>query len=237
MLLISLALTVLTAFPAQAGGQPPVLPPGAADDYFQKPYRVGYPVFEPVALATLAGEARSVLKEAEKQPVVLIFWSLRDPIAHKYRARLEQLADRYLGRVRFHLVAAHHNEIGGHAEDPLKAIKGYVEQEKPQLEILIDERNRIADDFRVLSANHAFVIGADGFLRYAGGIDNDPHEKRKPETRTNYLELALEALLEQQPVPHPLTRPQGLRLVRHPDSPPRSNEHGSAPKPKPPTGG
>lgn len=218
--------------PAQDPGTTPVAPPGAPADLFQKPYRVGYPVYEPINLVDFSGSKRDVLKEAGGKPVVLVFWALGDPLCHKYRPRLEALVKKYQGRVHFQLVASHHTEIGRQGPEPFKRIQGYLEKEKPVLTPLIDTRNTIADDFRMLCSGHIFVIAADGYLKFAGPLDNDPREKFKPETRTNYLDLALEETLAKAQITHPLMRPQGLRLKRHPDCAPRKAGNGSAPKPE-----
>lgn len=233
---VALGLAALASFAvppttAPQDGKPPVLPPGAPDDLYRKPYRVGYPVYEPLRFVDLDDEPRNLTKEVVKQPLALVFFSIRDPLSRGYRARLEALAEKWAGRARVVVVAAHHDEVGRRGDEPWKIVKDYVEKEKPALEILIDKKNVIADDFKVLCANHAFVIGPDGYLRYSGGIDNDPHEKFTPESRTSYLDLAFEEILASKQLTHPLMRPQGRKLKRHPDSPPRTTEVGAAPAP------
>jgi len=151
---------------------------------------------------------------------VLVFWSLRDPTSHAYVLKLEELQRELAERkVSIFLVASNHDEITAGAVDPLKKIRDYVEKERVTLPILIDVRNKLADRFGAVCANHAFVVGADRVVKYAGGIDDDPQGKleRGGYDVRHYLLLAIESTLAGTVVEHENTRPSGRPIKRAPE--------------------
>ena len=199
-----------------------------------KPWRVGSRVTEGIALPELDDPdapdgaedgPRVVLPEdppTEDDPVVvLVFWSLRDPVARVYEKRLTALRDSYPARdVVLYLVESNHDELVSGVGDPLAKLRAFREETKLTLPILLDERNRIADDFAALTANHAFVLDRARVLRYAGGIDDDPKGAKGPAERRPWLKEAIEAALRGESPEHPVTRPTGRRIKRAPGTGP-----------------
>lgn len=59
--------------------------------------------------------------------------------------------------------------------------------------ILQDRDGRVGHAYGARTTPHLFVIDAEGMLRYAGGIDDDPHDEKA--TDTVYAASAVEALL------------------------------------------
>jgi len=150
--------------------------------------------------------------------IALVFWSLRDPQCHRYRKRLEAYATKFAAKgVRLYLVASSYDEIYSGHGDALEKFRKFVEKEKFTLPILIDHGNKVADDFNALTACHAFLIDRQRYLRYIGGIDDDPKELRKDKsTVRQFLVEATDALLTGKKIKDPLSRPNGRKIKRAP---------------------
>ncbi len=223
-LLIALALSVPVILdPAP----PPESPqgPGASQEVDQKskkPYKVGSKVEGEIVLEDLAGKKVSLFEttftEGEGKLVTMVFWSLRDPRSHKYRKRLEAYQKQYLEKgVNLYLVVSSYDEIFSIRRDPLEDFRKFVKKEKFTLPILIDHGNKIADDFKALTSNHAFVIDRKHYLRYQGGIDDDADQKRKDkENVRQWLRDATDSLLAGKTPKDTISRPVGRKIKRAP---------------------
>jgi peroxiredoxin len=78
--------------------------------------------------------------------------------------------------------------------------------------VLIDADQRVADLYEAQTTPHVFVIDREGVLRYRGAVDNVTFRQRKP-TRF-YLEEAIEAMLENKPLPATDTPAYGCTIIR-----------------------
>ncbi len=184
-----------------------------------KPYKVGWRIRDHIELPGLDGKLVNLFEANEEKVIVLVFWSLRDPQCRKEEVKLVELQERYAGKVSFYLVASNHDEIVSGVGDPLEKIRKFQKDSKLPLKILVDEANKVADDFKALSANHAFVIDSKRFLRYAGGIDNDPKGLLK-DKKIPWLQLGIDAGLASKNAEIALTRPNGRKLRRKPEEKP-----------------
>jgi peroxiredoxin len=76
--------------------------------------------------------------------------------------------------------------------------------------VLLDPSGSVGRLYRAKTTPHMFVIDAQGELRYMGGIDSiatsDVSDIPKAEP---YLKEAMLAVVDNQPVAHPVTRPYG----------------------------
>lgn len=59
---------------------------------------------------------------------------------------------------------------------------------------------------------HMYVIDAEGVLRYAGAIDDDPHGKKEKGERVNYVVEAVEAIAAGKDVATPETKAYGCSV-------------------------
>ncbi|MEW6073775.1 MAG: redoxin domain-containing protein [Planctomycetota bacterium] len=214
---------------------------GKGEPETPKPYKITFRVQGELVLEDLQGQKVSLFEEAftkseEGKVVAIVFWSLHDPQCQAYRARLEQYAKDFPAPgVRLFLVASSYDEIFSPLGDPLEKFREFVTKEKFALPLLIDRGNRIADDFGALTANHAFLVDRQRYVRYIGGIDDDPRGER-PETVRPWLRRATEALLAGQKIADPLTRPVGRKIKRAPKVPPAGKESSSGGSPEAPVG-
>jgi len=183
----------------------------------EKPWKLNAHVTEEITLTALDGKKHTLFAENDERAVVLVFWSWKDPVSRFYAPHLKDLADRKAGKASIYLVDSNHDELVG-GNDPLERMKKVVAKEKVRLPILLDPGNVLADDFAALANGQAFVIDANRFLRYHGGIDDDPTGKRRAagvEVQP-WLETALDDVLAGKPPEPNWRRPAGRPIKRAP---------------------
>jgi hypothetical protein len=208
MISLVTALLVVAQEPAPAAA-PPAQP--------AKPYKLNMRVVEEITLPDLDGKDHSLLAESEGKALVLVFWSYRDPVSRLYAPRLAELQAARLEKAAVYLVDSNYDELAG-AGDPLARMREVVEAEKVTLPILIDRENKLADDFAAVANAQVFLLDANKFLRYHGGIDDDPRGERSAAGREvqKWLEPALDAVIEGKRPKEPWTRPAGRPIKRVP---------------------
>ena len=94
--------------------------------------------------------------------------------------------------------------------------------------MLIDRDNHLADDFDAKTNAQVFLLDSNHYLRYHGGIDDDPKgDKRKAGTAVQAkLAPALEVVLAGKKPETPWTIPAGRPIKRAP----AAAASGAAPK-------
>ena len=78
--------------------------------------------------------------------------------------------------------------------------------------VLIDTGHIVADRYEAICTPHIFLLDPDGILRYRGAVD-DVAFRQKIATR-NYLQEAVEALMQGRPLEVTETPAYGCALVR-----------------------
>jgi AhpC/TSA family len=79
--------------------------------------------------------------------------------------------------------------------------------------VLLDPSGTVGRQYHAKTTPHMFVIDANGELRYMGGIDSiATADAADIATAEPYLKEALLAVLDNQPVAHPVTRPYGCSV-------------------------
>ncbi len=76
--------------------------------------------------------------------------------------------------------------------------------------VLQDASGTVGRAYAAKTTPHMYVIDAQGVLRYAGAIDDDPRGKNEKDT--NYVKTAVDALLTGKPVPASTTAPYGCSV-------------------------
>jgi peroxiredoxin len=136
--------------------------------------------------------------------VIVNFWSAECPWsarADKYlTATLSQLRD----QVAMLTIASNVNE----SADLITA----TAQQQNLNPVLRDAGCGVADLFGAQTTPHAFVIDADGVLRYRGAVDDVTFRRRAPSRF--YVEAAVEALLENRLPEVQEAPPYGCAIVR-----------------------
>ena len=211
---------------------PPTAPGAGAPPAVVKPYRLHVRIGEELRLKDLAGKEHSLFDEYKERALVVVFWSYKDPVSRFYAAQLAALEQRNAGKVAVVLVDSNHDELVG-GNDPLERLREVVKKEKITLPLLLDPENRLADDFHAAANAQVFLIDANRFVRYTGGIDDDPKGERRAQSipLQSWLEDALASVLDGKPPARPETRPAGRPIKRAPRS--GVPEQGSLPGSKP----
>jgi len=79
--------------------------------------------------------------------------------------------------------------------------------------LLIDASGDIGHAYGAMTANHTFVVAANGMLAYAGGIDDsDSQDPKEVAAAHNHVRAALDDLLAGRRVAKPSTEPFGCAV-------------------------
>jgi peroxiredoxin len=79
--------------------------------------------------------------------------------------------------------------------------------------LLMDSSGNMGHTYGAMTANHMFVIAANGMLAYAGGIDDsDSQDPKEVAASHNHVRAALENLLSGKRVAVPSTEPFGCAV-------------------------
>ncbi|HEX6882592.1 MAG TPA: redoxin domain-containing protein [Planctomycetota bacterium] len=208
-------LLALLLAPLAAPQQTPPAP--AVPVEVVKPYKLNLRTEEELTLPDLDGKAHALYAAHPNQPIVLVFWGYKDPVSLHYAPLLAELARAHAGKAGFYLVDSNHDELvsGG---DALGKLREVLAREKVTLPVLIDHDQRLADDFGATANGQAFLLDGNKFLRYHGGIDDDPRGERardKIEVRP-WLANALGQVLAGERPKENWTRPAGRPIKRAP---------------------
>lgn len=100
----------------------------------------------------------------------------------------------------------------GHA-DGARANELTKSRDAAPAHVLLDETGAVGRLYEAKTTPHLFLIGKDGTLLYAGGIDSvasaDPADIAGA---TPYLRMAIDETLAGKPVSQPVTRPYGCSI-------------------------
>ena len=86
----------------------------------------------------------------------------------------------------------------------------WSKKEKLPYPVLQDASGEVGRQYGAKTTPHMYVIDADGTLKYAGAIDDDPRGRNA--TPTNYVKQAVDAVLSGKPVPAATTQPYGCSV-------------------------
>ncbi|RYZ13653.1 MAG: redoxin domain-containing protein, partial [Myxococcaceae bacterium] len=76
--------------------------------------------------------------------------------------------------------------------------------------VLLDTDGTVGKRYAAKTTPHMYVIDGEGVVRYAGAIDNDPRGKEA--TKVNYVQTAVDALLNGKQVATPTSEPYGCSV-------------------------
>lgn len=141
----------------------------------------------------------------KKDVVVLVLTCNHCPVAVAYEDRLIALAKKYAseadGKVAFVAVSVSKLEADG-----LPKMKERAKAKEFPFPYLHDESQKLASDLGATVTPEVVVFNKDRKVAYLGAID-DSFQANK--VRVKYLENAIKALLDGDPVPLAETRPRG----------------------------
>lgn len=88
--------------------------------------------------------------------------------------------------------------------------KNFLKEKKVSVPVLLDASGKTGKAYGAKTTPHCFVIDEKGVLRYSGALDNAAYGKVKEgETKTNYVEKAVQEIKAQKPVTTTETKSYG----------------------------
>lgn len=141
---------------------------------------------------------------------VVVFTSSQCPVASVLAPRVvEFYKNKYREKdVRFIFVKSNASEP---AEEFLKFIKNAGAEDR----VIFDDDQSIADRFGAVRSSEVFVVDEKHILQYRGAVDDQYIPgARKPEPKRQFLEEALDAVLQQKTPPTIVTKAQGCLIGR-----------------------
>jgi peroxiredoxin len=144
------------------------------------------------------------LNEYRGKIVIVNFWSCECPHSARTDAALLSALAMWKDEVVAVWVASNRNEH-------IEAVKKSARERNLPL-VVVDAESALANEFGALTTPHVFVIDREGFLRYAGAVDDVSFRNRNP--ARFFLNEAVEALLAGR-LPEVLESPAyGCAIVR-----------------------
>jgi peroxiredoxin len=131
----------------------------------------------------------------DKKAVVVVFVGTECPINNLYMPRLAELHREYAGKG-VQLLA-----INANVQDSAEQVAAHAKKYELPFPVLKDEGHVVADQFGAVRTPEAFLLDAEGKIRYRGRIDDQygiGYQRARPTTRE--LVNALEEVLAGKPV-------------------------------------
>jgi peroxiredoxin len=164
---------------------------------------------EPFSLKDTAGKTVSLADFKDRKAVVVLFVGTQCPINNAFMPRLAELHGKYADKgVQF-------LAVNSNRQDTPQAIAKHAREHKIPFPVLHDAGNAIADRFGARRTPEAFILDAQGKVRYQGRIDDQfGLGYQRPKATRDDLALALDELLAGKAVSQPLTQVAGCIIGR-----------------------
>ncbi len=126
---------------------------------------------------------------------------------HEKYTTMTDLAGKYQGKVTWLAINSGAPGQQGYGQD-----KEAIEKWRLNYPVLIDADGQIGRLFGAKTTPHMFIIDKSGVLAYAGGIDNDPADKKSTGEKVNFVAKALDEILAGKSVSEPETQSYGCSV-------------------------
>jgi peroxiredoxin len=144
--------------------------------------------------------------------VILIFDSNTCPYSKAYNDRIISLNKKY-APMGFPVVTINSNDPEQSAGDSFEAMVSRAKNKNYDFPYLQDDAQEVARTFGATNTPHVFLLQREeqGFVvRYIGAIDN--HSRNAAQADKKYVEEAVNALLQEKPVPVKKTKAVGCGI-------------------------
>ena len=173
---------------------------------------------EDFSLPDFHGQSHS-LADYRGQIVVLAFLGTECPLAKNYTAKLHELANEFATQKVAFL------GIDANLQDSLTEMAAFARVHGVTFPLLKDNNNVIADRLGAIRTPEVFLLDRDHVIRYWGRVDDQFGFKAgggyaKPKQTERNLADAIQAVLDGQPVAHPVTKADGCLIGRVSKTPP-----------------
>jgi peroxiredoxin len=143
---------------------------------------------------------------------IIVFTCNKCPMAKLYSERLNLMSLKFRTQG-VYLLAVNSMDTVAYKEESFKLMQKKVLKEKTTFPYLQDKKQVVAKQFKAINTPQAFVIwknkSGKWVQKYEGVIDNSALEPKKG---NNYLEKAVEELLQNKPVSNSITESVGCRI-------------------------
>lgn len=148
------------------------------------------------------------LSDLDKFDVVVVVFTCNScPYAVDYEQRINDLAQKHQAKdSRVSVVAINVNQIEA---DQMPAMKKRVEERQLKYPYLYDASQKIAKAFGAARTPEFFVLNKQRRIVYMGAMDDNT---KADQVKTNYLNEAIVATLDGQPIANPETPPVGCAI-------------------------
>ncbi len=164
-----------------------------------------------VKLLDIKGSKPS-LKEAKKQNGLLVMFSCNTcPFVIRNQQRTKEICT-YALQNNIGVVLVNSNEAQRNDEDSYKAMQEYAKQQSYNWYYVVDEDNRLADEFSAKRTPECFLFNKDLMLCYHGAIDDNPGDEEN--VITHYLKQAVNDLISGKDVSVKESRSVGCAIKR-----------------------
>ena len=174
-------------------------------------YKIGDEVSD-FSLRSINGKLYSLSSFPSAKGFIVVFTSNYCPFSKSYEDRLIAIDKKYSLKS-YPVIAINPNDAEAYEEDKLENIQARAKEKGFVFPILRDENQAIAKTFGALRMPHVFVVKKEGqkyILKYSGAIDDNPQDPSG--ISKNYLEDAVQSLIENKPIITELTKPIGCAI-------------------------
>lgn len=174
-------------------------------------YKIGDEVND-FSLRSINGKLFSFSSYPSAKGFIVVFTSNYCPFSKSYEDRLIAIDKKYTLKS-YPVLAINPNDAEAYEEDKLENIQARAKEKGFVFPILRDENQFLAKTFGALRMPHVFVVKKEGqkyILKYSGAIDDNPQDPSG--ISKNYLEDAVQSLIENKPIITELTKPIGCAI-------------------------
>ncbi|MGB2820365.1 MAG: thioredoxin family protein [Phycisphaerae bacterium] len=155
------------------------------------------------------GKSYSLASFADAKVLVVVFSCNHCPYVVGSEDRMNALHADYRPKG-VEMIAVNSNETDNHPTDSFEHMVQRAKEKGFQFPYVRDESQDVAKAYGALRTPHFYVFDVDRRLRYTGRMDDNPRQAGMETTRE--LRDALDALLEGEDPPVPLTNPIGCNV-------------------------
>lgn len=163
-------------------------------------------------LPAVGGDRVSLGDYPEAKGFIVVFTCNTCPYAQAYEDRIEALHKKYAARG-YPVIAINPNNPDIQPGDSFEKMEQRAREKGFTFPYLLDEGQEIYPLYGATRTPHVFLLersGPDHIVRYIGAVDDNYRDASAVETP--YVEAAVEALLNGQPVPTETTRAIGCSI-------------------------
>lgn len=174
-------------------------------------YEIGDAVMD-FKLKNVDGKSVALSDYNNSKGAIVVFDCNTCPYSKAYNDRIIALNKKYASQG-FPVIAINANDPQLSPGDSFEEMAAYAKRKKYDFPYLVDETQEVARAFGATNTPHVFVLRRDGKdfkVAYIGTVDNNSRDASAVSKK--YVEEAVDALIDRQPVPTPNTKAIGCTI-------------------------